>query len=92
MEQLLLVDKGYTGILKYHSNSLLPKKETKNYHLTKEEKEIRDYISINRILVENVIGKLKIFGILKNKYRNKRKRLGLRFNLIAGIYNYSLNA
>lgn len=26
----------------------------------------------------------------KRKYRNRRKRFGLRFNLIAGIYNFQL--
>jgi hypothetical protein len=26
-----------------------------------------------------------------SKYRNKRRRFGLRLNLIAGIYNYELN-
>ncbi|MBD2002270.1 IS5/IS1182 family transposase, partial [Trichocoleus sp. FACHB-40] len=24
------------------------------------------------------------------RYRNRRKRFGLRFNLIAGLYNYEL--
>ncbi|SPR11584.1 IS5 family transposase ISOt6 [Orientia tsutsugamushi] len=39
---------------------------------------------------ENVIGMLKRFKIIANKYRNMRKRLGLRFNLISGIYNFEL--
>jgi hypothetical protein len=25
------------------------------------------------------------------KYRNRRRRFGLRFNLIAGLYNFELN-
>ncbi|MEG3991284.1 IS5/IS1182 family transposase, partial [Microcoleus sp. S28C3] len=25
-----------------------------------------------------------------SRYRNRRRRFGLRFNLIAGIYNYEL--
>ncbi|MEG3991611.1 IS5/IS1182 family transposase, partial [Microcoleus sp. S28C3] len=25
------------------------------------------------------------------RYRNRRRRFGLRFNLIAGIYNYELS-
>ncbi|MEG4234701.1 IS5/IS1182 family transposase, partial [Microcoleus sp. Pol11C3] len=29
--------------------------------------------------------------ILSERYRNRRRRFGLRFNLIAGIYNYELN-
>ena len=33
---------------------------------------------------------LKIFRILSERYRNRRKRFGLRFNLIAAIYNMEL--
>jgi hypothetical protein len=34
--------------------------------------------------------RLKIFKILADRYRNRRKRFGLRFNLIAGLYNHEL--
>ncbi|MBD1933137.1 IS5/IS1182 family transposase, partial [Trichocoleus sp. FACHB-69] len=34
--------------------------------------------------------RLKIFKILADRYRNRRKRFGLRFNLIAGLHNYEL--
>ncbi|RYY79124.1 MAG: IS5/IS1182 family transposase, partial [Moraxellaceae bacterium] len=30
------------------------------------------------------------FKILAERYRNRRKRMGLRFNLIAAIYNIEL--
>jgi hypothetical protein len=33
---------------------------------------------------------VKVFRILSQRYRNRRKRLGLRCHLIAGIYNYDL--
>jgi len=36
---------------------------------------------------ENVIGMLKRFKIIAVKYRNRRKRFGLRFNLISGFRN-----
>ncbi|HEX5153041.1 MAG TPA: IS5/IS1182 family transposase, partial [Parafilimonas sp.] len=36
------------------------------------------------------IRKQKIFKIIAERYRNRRKRFGLRVNLIAGIYNYDL--
>jgi hypothetical protein len=41
-------------------------------------------------VIENIIPELKIFRILAEKYRNRRKRYGLRFNLIAALYNLSL--
>ena len=49
-------------------------------------------LSQKRILIENVIRKLKIFRILSERYRNQRKRFGLRFNLIAAIYNLELKS
>jgi len=41
-------------------------------------------------LIENIIRKLKIFRILSERYQNRRKRFGLRFNLIIAIYNMEL--
>ena len=58
--------------------------------LTKQEKKQNHQISSERVLVENVIRKIKIFRIMAEKYRNRRKRFGLRLNLITGILNYEL--
>jgi hypothetical protein len=43
-----------------------------------------------RVLGEHIHRKLKVFKILSQRYRNRRKRFGLRFNLIAALYNYEL--
>jgi hypothetical protein len=92
--QTILVDSGYTGIVKMYRNTnvqvLIPKKKTKKNPLTKEDKLNNINIAKQRIVVENVLGCLKRFRILGDKYRCRRKRFGLRFNLIAGIYNYEL--
>lgn len=85
-----VVDSGYVGIKKLQSTSVLPKKRTRGKALTKEEKRINRNIASERVLNENVIGRLKRFKILSDKYRNRRKRFGLRFNLIAGIYNWEI--
>jgi DDE superfamily endonuclease len=71
-----------------HANSELPKKRSKKHPLTKEEKRINRRIASERAVNEHVIGALKRFKIIADRYRNRRKRFGLRFNLIAGIYNY----
>ena len=89
-ETKTLTDTGYQGINKLHSNSELPKKKTKKAPLTKEEKLKNRELSSERILNENVIGKLKRFKIISDRYRNRRKRFGLRFNLISAIYNMEL--
>jgi hypothetical protein len=59
--------------------------------LTKEDKKKNRDLSSQRVVNENVIGSLKRFKIISDKYRNRRKRFGLRFNLIAGIYNWEIN-
>ena len=87
---MVLTDTGYQGLQKIHSNSQLPKKKTKKIPLTKEDKISNKKLSSLRVLNENVIGMLKRFKIIADKYRNRRKRFGLRFNLISGIYNYEL--
>lgn len=84
------MDSGYTGILKLFPNSLIPKKKTKKHPLTLEDKIRNKEISKQRIVIENVIGYLKRFKILSNRYRCRRKRFSLRFNFIAGIYNFEL--
>jgi len=85
-----LTDRGYQGIQKLHRNSTLPKKRTKKIKLTQEEKKKNRELCSERVLNENVIGVVKRFKIIADRYRNRRKRFGLRFNLIAGIYNFEL--
>lgn len=86
----LLADTGYIGIKKIVTNSEIPHKSTKKHKLTKEEKKENKELSSKRVVVENVIGSVKRFRILSERYRNRRKRFGLRFNLIAGIHNFEL--
>ena len=47
-------------------------------------------MSRKRILIENIIRKLKIFRILSERYRNWLKRFGLHLSLIAALYNLEL--
>ena len=91
-EIVCLADSGYQGLAKIHTNSETPLKKSKKQPLTKEQKEANYQLSRRRIYCEHVIGKLKIFRILKERYRNRRKRFGLRFNLIAALYNLTLEA
>jgi hypothetical protein len=88
----VLADAAYVGIDGLHKNAVFPRKKSKNKVLTKEDKAFNRNLSRERVLNENVIGSLKRFKIIADKYRNRRKRFGLRFNLIAGIYNFELNS
>jgi DDE superfamily endonuclease len=84
----VITDTGYQGIKKLHAKTELPKKRSKKHPLTKEDKKNNQRLASQRVLSENVIGLLKRFKIIADRYRNRRKRFALRFNLIAGIYNY----
>ncbi len=81
---------GYQGVQKMHPRSVVPHKRSKNKPLTPQQKAHNRSIAQERVIVEPAIGKLKVFRILSERYRNRRKRFGLRVNLIAAILNYEL--
>lgn len=85
-----LTDSGYLGLQKIHAKTQMPKKKSKRKPLSKEDKKKNVILSSERVINENVIGLLKRFKIIADRYRNRRKRFCLRFNLIAGIYNWEL--
>jgi hypothetical protein len=87
---LIAVDSGYQGLQKLHNNTALPKKRSKKNPLTTIDKKSNRELAFMRVLNENVIGVVKRFRIIAEKYRNRRSRFNLRFNIIAGIYNYEL--
>lgn len=89
-EVKVMTDTGYQGLQKIHTKSELPKKKSKKNPLTKKDKQNNKKLASNRVVNENVIALLKRFKIIADKYRNRRKRFGLRFNLIAGLYNWEL--
>lgn len=83
-------DTGYIGIRNLHPNSELPHKKSKFHPLSMEEKRENRAIARERVANEHAIGFVKRFRILSERYRNRRKRFGLRFNLIAAICNLDL--
>jgi hypothetical protein len=58
--------------------------------LTKEERQENCKLGSVRIKVEHVIRELKVFRVVSERYRNRRKRFSLRMNLVAGLYNFEL--
>ena len=83
-------DTGYQGIQKFHANCLKPVKATRKHPLTKEQKQVNRTVNSRRVVIEHTIRRLKIFRILGERYRNRRRRFGLRLNLIAAISNLEL--
>jgi transposase len=87
-----LADTGYQGLAQLHGNSRTPAKKSKHHPLTQEQRASNRALSRIRIRVENVICRLKTFRILSERYRNRRTRFSLRFNLIAAICNLELSS
>lgn len=83
-------DAGYQGLADGHASSHTPAKKTKLHPLNRAQKASNRALSRQRIVIENILRKLKIFRILSERYRNRRKRFGFRFNLIAAIYNMEI--
>ena len=50
--------------------------------LTREQRLENRALSRRRIVIEHINRRLKIFKILSERYRNRGRRFGLRFNLI----------
>jgi hypothetical protein len=71
-------------------NSLTPLKSTKLKPLTKADKKENAEISRIRIKVENALAFIKCFKIFSTRYRNRKRRFGLRLNLFAAICNFEI--
>ena len=84
----ILADKRYQGISKLHSNSTTPVKASKNHKLSSDEKVFNSKLSKKRIHIKHINRYIKRFRILSSRYRNKRKKFGLRASLICGIFNF----
>jgi transposase len=87
----ILADAGYQGLADLHENCQTPFKKSKYHPLTKKEKQKNQALARKRIVIEHIFRKLKVFRILSERYRNRRTRFAIRFNLIAAIYNRELN-
>ena len=89
-EQLCLADRGYQGLAKLHASSCTPTKKPRKAKLDKSERQHNRLLARLRVVAEHVNRKLKVFRILAERYRTRRRRFGLRFNLIAAILNFEL--
>ena len=84
----IMSDLGYYGLQEIGFNLLMPIKKQKNLPKFKEMIEFNKTLSKYRIRIEHINRQLKCFKILADRYRNRRKRFGLRVNLIAALVNW----
>lgn len=54
-------------------------------------KQANQYLTKFRIMVEHIIGLIKLFKIVANKHLNRRQRYDRRMKLFAGIVNFKLS-
>ena len=86
----MFADTGYQGLQKLHARIHKPAKASRKHPLTREQKQVNREINSRRVVVEHAIRRLKVFRLLGERYRNRRKRFGLRLNLIAALTNFQL--
>jgi len=79
------VDSGYQGLDKVHQATELPYKKPKNGELTPEEKEYNSGLASFRVRIETKLREIKIFRIIAERYRNKRRGYGVKFNIVTPI-------
>lgn len=84
----VLADLAYKGLDGLKGCLLTPIKKPKKRKLPDYAKRINREISRRRIVIEHINRQLKCFSVLSERYRNRRRRFGLRANLIAGIVNW----
>ena len=75
-------DTGYLGTVLE-----IPYKKPKNEELTKRQKRGNRRFSSVRVTVEHGIGKMKIWRISRDQYRNLRSMHAVMFKNIAGLHN-----
>ena len=85
-------DLGYYGIENDFPDlrAVLPVKKKRNIELTKKEKRYNKRHSRQRVIVEHTICRIKKFGIMGNKYRNRLKRYDGISDIVSGLVNYSI--
>jgi hypothetical protein len=84
---IILADSGYQGIQNYHEFSLIPIKKPKGKELSESAKAYNTALSRQRIFIENINAKIKVFKIMSYPYRNRRASHLLRTKLVCAILN-----
>ena len=85
-------DLGYIGIEKDFPDikAVLPIKKKRNIDLTEKEKLYNKRHRRQRVIVEHTICRIKKFGIMGNKYRNRLKRYDTMSDIVSGLVNYRI--
>ena len=85
-------DLGYMGVKNDFPTvkSVLPFRKKKNNDLSKEEKIYNKKQSQLRIIAEHTICRIKKFGIMGTKFRNKLGRYDRTSDIVSGLVNFKI--
>jgi hypothetical protein len=85
-----IVDLGHLGIQKDFSTikSVLPNRRKKNASLSYDDMKYNKNHSRLRIIIEHTICKIKKFGIMGAKFRNRLRKYNDVSDIISGLLNY----
>jgi len=87
-----VVDLGYLGIETDFPEQLsaLPYKKRYQEDISQEEKEYNKIHSKKRIVIEHTICRLKKYRIMRDVFRNKRRKYNKASDIVAGLINYRI--
>ena len=90
-KKVVKADSGYQGMEQLYAGTRLPVKGSKKRPLTARDKKANKKLAKQRVVIEHVIGKIKVFRIMAERYTNRRRKHNLIMKLICGIYNFELS-
>ena len=83
----VLADSGYQGLQHIHKKAKIPIKKPEKKELGRMPKLYNKILSKKRVYVEHKLCEVKRFNILGQKYRNNKKKYGIKMNIISGFIN-----
>ena len=88
----VVVNLGYLGIQKDFPTvkSVLPYRKKRKSELSMEERRYNKKHAKLRIVVEHTICRIKKFGIIGSKFRNRLRRYDVISNIVSGLINFRI--
>ena len=88
-DEAMMGDSGFQGIQHTH-RAVLPYKKPKGGQLTQAQKAHNRRVSPVRVIVENTIGRIKIFRVMAEVYRHPREGYNNIFRIVAALVDRQL--
>ena len=70
--------------------SRIPIKKPKGGKLTKKQKKHNRKLAKERVVIEHAIGKMKKFGIMGKKFRNRLNKYDTMTEIVGGLVNFKI--